>query len=73
MLSAIWPRLPPLITYIFGGNTMNDYLSLMEQARQAEDLRDWKTAAQLYTQAMAVSPKDVKTKKNRLIRRFFSG
>ncbi|UUL21355.1 hypothetical protein [Escherichia albertii] len=36
---------------------MNDYLSLMEQARQAEDLRDWKTAAQLYTQAMAVSPK----------------
>ncbi|HCA0492854.1 TPA: hypothetical protein MNH36_004348 [Escherichia coli] len=29
----------------------------MEQARQAEDLRDWKTAAQLYTQAMAVSPK----------------
>lgn len=33
------------------------YLSLMEQARQAEELRDWKTAAQLYTQAMAVSPK----------------
>lgn len=57
MLSAIWPRLPPLTTYIFGGNTMNDYLSLMEQARQAEDLRDWKTAAQLYTLAMAVSPK----------------
>lgn len=57
MLSAIWPRLPPLTTYIFGGNTMNDYLSLMEQARQVEDLRDWKTAAQLYTQAMAVSPK----------------
>lgn len=34
------------------------YLSLMEQARQAEELRDWKTAAQLYTQAMAVSPKE---------------
>ena len=38
MLSAIWPRLPPLTTlHFFGGNTMNDYLSLMEQARQAED------------------------------------
>lgn len=36
---------------------MNEYLSLMEQALQAEAAGDWKTAAQLYSRALAVSPK----------------